>query len=413
MVGWRDGRVNFRMRRILLVVEPGVDGVFRHVEALSHFLWAKGFGVDLAYSDVRKSDRLFTLVDQVVANGGQVLNLRVGNSPGPGDVRAFLNLVRFVRRRRPDVIHAHSSKAGGLARAMALLRIPGVYFYTPHAYFGMSGKGGAKTWFFNQVERFLSRCGTSINLSDGEVAFAREQLGIAATRQVLIPNPVDTTIFRPVDPAARTRLKSELGLPGDAIILGSVGRLAFQKDPLTLYRAVAPVLQRDPRLHLYHLGQGELSDDCRALATELGIGHRIIRKDYLSNPACFYQTIDAMILTSRYEGLSFAVLEALACHLPVLLSDVPGNRDFFKLGLSHCWSAPMEQPLPFTKAIEAWLADRKAARPCNHRTVAETKFSQEACFGAIVHEYSAALAVRGNPFSSVVSAPVSGAVSQP
>ena len=401
------------MTRILLVVEPGVDGVFRHVEALSHFLWAKGFAVDLAYSDVRKSDRLFTLVDQVVAKGGQVLNLRVGNSPGAGDVRAFINLVRFVRRRRPDVIHAHSSKAGGLARGMALLRVPGVYFYTPHAYFGMSGKSGAKAWFFNKVERFLGRIGTSINLSDGEVAFAREQLGIAADRQVLIPNPVDTNIFRPVDPAARARLKSGLGLPGDAIILGAVGRLAFQKDPLTLYRAVAPVLKRDSRLHLYHLGQGELSDECRALAAELGIGHRIIRKDYLSNPACFYQTIDAMILTSRYEGLSFAVLEALACDLPVLLSDVPGNRDFFKLGLSHCWSAPMEQPLPFTKAIEAWLDDRKAARPCNHRSVAETRFSQEACFGAITREFATALTSRGNRLGTPALAPVSNVASRP
>ena len=104
------------MARILLVVEPGVDGVFRHVEALVHFLLPQGFEVDLAYSDVRKSDRLAVLVEHVLAKGGRVLNLRVGNSPGPGDLRAFLSLRRFVRERKPAVIHAHSSKAGGLAR---------------------------------------------------------------------------------------------------------------------------------------------------------------------------------------------------------------------------------------------------------------------------------------------------------
>ena len=386
------------MGRILLVVEPGVDGVFRHVEALVHFLLPQGFEVDLAYSDVRKSDRLAVLVEHVLAKGGRVLNLRVGNSPGPGDLRAFLALRGFVRERKPAVIHAHSSKAGGLARGLALLGVPAAYFYTPHAYYGMAGKGGVKPWFFNQVERFLGRFGTSINLSDGEVAFARETLGLAQERLRLIPNPVDTTVFRPVDSAARARLKSGLGLPPDALILGAVGRLAFQKDPLTLYRSVAPALQRDPRLHLYHLGKGELDAECRALAIELGIAHRIIRKDYLSSPACFYQTIDAMILTSRYEGLSFAVLEALAADLPVILSDVPGNRDFLHIGLSHCWSGALEQPVTFTKAIAAWLEDRKAARPCNHRATAENRFSQAACFGAIVREYQAAMGVHaGQP----------------
>ena len=196
------------MARILLVVEPGVDGVFRHVEALVHFLLPLGFEVDLAYSDVRKSDRLAVLVEHVLAKGGRVLNLRVGNSPGPGDLRAFLALRGFVRERKPAVIHAHSSKAGGLARGLALLGVPAAYFYTPHAYYGMAGKGGVKPWFFNQVERFLGRFGTSINLSDGEVAFARETLGLGQERLRLIPNPVDTTVFRPVDSAARARLKS-------------------------------------------------------------------------------------------------------------------------------------------------------------------------------------------------------------
>lgn len=377
------------MERVLLVVEPGVDGVFRHVEALSHFLLAKGFAVDLAYSDVRKSDRLMMLVEHIRAKGGSTLNLRVGNAPCFGDLRAFFGLLRFVRERKPDVIHAHSSKAGGLARGLAVLGVPGLFLYTPHAYYGMAGNRGLKAWFFNRVERWLGKIGTTINLSDGEVEFGRTVLGIEAQRQKLIPNPVDTSVFRPVDAEAKARLKSGLGLPGDAIIIGAVGRLAFQKDPQTLYRAVAPMLKRDSRLHLYHLGKGELEAECRALASELGIAHRIIRKDYLSSPACFYQTIDAMILTSRYEGLSFAVLEALAADLPVILSDVPGNRDFLKLGLSHCWSGMMENAESFTRAIEAWLDDRRISRPSNHRLVAEERFSQAVCFGAIAAEYKA------------------------
>ena len=57
----------------------------------------------------------------------------------------------------------------------------------------------------------------------------------------------------------------------------------------------------------------------------LGIKDRIIRRTYLSEPLSFYRAIDGLILTSRYEGLSFAVLEALACDLPVILTEAPGN----------------------------------------------------------------------------------------
>jgi glycosyltransferase involved in cell wall biosynthesis len=119
----------------------------------------------------------------------------------------------------------------------------------------------------------------------------------------------------------------------------------------------------------------------------LAITDRIIRRTYLSEPVSFYQVIDGMILTSRYEGLSFAVLEALACDVPVLLTEVPGNLDFLGMGLSHAWAAPREVPIEIARAIERWADDLSAPRAKNHRQIAENSFSQAACFGAIVSAY--------------------------
>lgn len=373
--------------QILLVTEPGVDGVFRHVEALASFLMERGHRVHLAYSDVRGSDRLTQLVAKVSAAGGGTVNLAVSNAPGTGDVGALLKLRRLVREARPDVIHAHSSKAGALARALVWLGVRQPVFYTPHAYYGLSGKGGMKSVVFNAVEAVLGRIGTTINLSEGERAFARDSLKISEGRLRLIANPVDCVRFRPADATRRKEIRATLGVPEDAILLGSVGRLAFQKDPLTLYRAFAKACQKKPELWLYHLGEGELSAECAALADQLGIRERIVRQTYLSEPLSFYQALDGMILTSRYEGLSFAVLEALACDLPVILSQVPGNNDFTEMGLSHCWSAGKEDADGFAEVIGQWAQDREMARPSNHRQVAEWRFSQEACFGAIVREY--------------------------
>lgn len=373
--------------QILLVTEPGVDGVFRHVEALASYLMAQGHQVHLAYSDVRGSDRLTQLVAKVAAAGGRTTNLAVSNAPGSGDLRALLKLRRLVKEARPDVIHAHSSKAGALARALVWLGVGQPVFYTPHAYYGLSGKGGLKARVFNAVETVLGRVGTTINLSEGERAFARDVLHISQKRLRLIPNPVDCLRFRPADAAKRKEIRAALVVPDDAILLGSVGRLAFQKDPLTLYHAFAKACQSWPELWLYHLGDGELSGECDALAGQLGIRSRIVRQTYLSEPLSFYQALDGMILTSRYEGLSFAVLEALACDLPVILSQVPGNNDFTEMGLSHCWSAAKEDVDGFAEVIGQWVMDREVARPSNHRQIAESRFSQEVCFGAIVREY--------------------------
>jgi glycosyltransferase involved in cell wall biosynthesis len=373
--------------QILLVTEPGVDGVFRHVEALASFLMERGHRIHLAYSDVRGSDRLTQLVAKVSAAGGKTVNLAVSNAPGPGDVAALLKLRRLVTEARPDVIHAHSSKAGALARALVCLGVRQPVFYTPHAYYGLSGKGGMKSRVFNAVETVLGRIGTTINLSEGERAFARDSLKIPQARLRLIANPVDCVRFRPADAAKRKEIRAALGVPEDAILLGSVGRLAFQKDPPTLYRAFAKACQKRPELWLYHLGEGELSAECAALADQLGIRSRIVRQTYLSEPLSFYQALDGMILTSRYEGLSFAVLEALACDLPVILSQVPGNNDFTAMGLSHCWSAGKEDVDGFAEVIGQWAQDCGLGRASNHREIAESRFSQEACFGAIVREY--------------------------
>ena len=94
---------------VLQVVEPGVDGVFRHVEGLTQFLSSRSLRVSLAYSDVRGSEGLRRLVREVEAHGGRTLNLEVGNKPGPRDVIAALKLRQLIREVRPDIIHAHSS----------------------------------------------------------------------------------------------------------------------------------------------------------------------------------------------------------------------------------------------------------------------------------------------------------------
>lgn len=378
---------------VLLVSEPGVDGVFRYVEALAHFLLGAGRGgssrnvrVHLAYSTVRGGPALDRLVERVRAGGGSTLDLRVGNAPGPADVAAFYRLRRLARAVRPDVIHAHSSKAGALARALAWTGVRARYFYTPHAYYRMHDDApGARGRVFQAVERVLARVSHTIHISPSEADYARRELRVPAARQSVVPNGVDCRTFHP--PADRVETlagRARLGLPDDDLpLLGTVARFSSQKDPVTLYRAVLLALERTPGWRFVHLGQGELEGEVDALlaAAPAAVRARVFRRSTLASPAEFYRVLDGFVLPSRYEGLSLAALEAAASGLPLLLSRCPGNVDLETYGLNRLRWCPPGDPAALAEQIAGWLDETRRGLvpdlpPCNHRDVALARFDQ-------------------------------------
>lgn len=375
--------------KVLIVVEPGIDGAFRHVEGLCRYLLGQGVTVHLAYSSQRGSDGLDELVRTIAANGGQTLDLRVGNAPKPNDVRAFRELRRFARSVCPDVIHAHSSKAGVLVRGMALSGIRARYFYTAHAYYGMGGTRSATRLAFDAIETVLGRVGSTINISPDEAEFARRTLRVPQRRISVIHNPVDTTIFRPPRGDERGSIRARFGIPDTALVLGSVGRLSFQKDPVTMHRAVAEVMADNPNLWFCRVGRGEMDAELDVLADDLGISPRMVSIAYLESPAEIYRAFDAFISTSRYEaGWPFVVLEAMASELPVIVTGARGTSDIGARGLSHCWMADTGDVGGFADAIRSWVDDTENRRPINHRSIVEDRFGVDALFGAVLRLYA-------------------------
>ncbi len=372
---------------ILLVAEPGTDGVFTHVEALGHFLVDRGYEVHLAYSDKRGGPQLIQFVRYIQESGGSCVNLSVSNAPHLHDIRGFYRLFKFAKAIRPDVIHSHSSKAGVLCRLLALLGFPANYIYTPHAYYGMA-RPGRLAGVYNGIESLFGGVGRTINVSEGERHFALTKLRLNPERCTTIPNSVDAEAFAPLPVDEKRALRRKLKIPEDAVILGSMGRLSFQKDPATLYRAFAQVLQGGTDIYLLHAGRGELRPEMEALGRSLQINDRLLYFEHFRNPAEFHSAVDAFILTSRYEGgWPMALLEALASDLPIIGSTGPGTADLAHTDLSHCWTAEPEDIDGFAKAIEGWLADRVSPRSSNHRTIALNRHNAERCFGNILSCY--------------------------
>ena len=360
---------------VLLVSEPGMDGVFHYVKNLAHYLLETGWRVHFAYSSLRGCPALFTLVDHIEANGGKTLDLRVGNAPRPADVRALTRLRVLARETQPEIIHAHSSKAGALVRVLALLGTRARFRYTPHAYYQMHLPMNAAKFFFNVVERTLGHVGKTINASGSEAEYARTTVGIAPDKLCVVTAGVDCVRFRPAQtPLEKQEARVHLGLPPDALLLGTVARYTDQKDPQTLYLALLDTLARHPALHFAHLGKGELSGvaDTMLADAPAGVRSRIHRIEASDTADAFYQALDAFTLPSRFEGLALSALEATATGLPLILTHCPGNSDLAEFGLDAIYWSEAGDPVSLATRIDEWVAS--AGRQNNHRATALARF---------------------------------------
>ncbi|HEY4989966.1 MAG TPA: VanZ family protein [Opitutaceae bacterium] len=359
---------------VLIVSEPGECGVFTYVEALCHYLIEQGVLVHMAYSDTRGSDRLIELVAHVEASGGRTVNLEVGSGVGVSDLRALWRLRRLAAGVRPDVVHCHSSKAGVLGRTLALLGVRSTYLYQPQGYYGMRPVRRRSDVSYELIEAFFGRIGTTIVVSEGERLYARDRLRLPESRLEYIANGVETGRFVPASAEERRAFREAFGIPQEAIVLGAISRMSAQKDPQTLYRAFARSAAENADLHLFHVGSGELEAEVEVLIQEFGIGPRVTRLKYLSDPRGFYKSVDGFILTSTYEGLSIASLEAMASNLPLLLSRAPGNIDLLGLPLSHVWGAPPGDVAEFARIMGLWRSAHLDRTPPNHRAMALERF---------------------------------------
>ena len=204
-------------------------------------------------------------------------------------------------------------------------------------------------------------------------------------RQLIIPNGIDCERFRPATDETRAKIRQRFGLPRDALVLGTVARYCYQKDPLNLHKAVRLALKRHSRLWFLHVGKGQpLWGEVNAL----GEHERILRVEAIEPIESFYKALDGFVLASRYEGLSLSVLEALATNLPLILTRVAGNVDLDRIGLDNLYWAPPNDTLSLASAICTWASSHSLR--ANHREIACKLFRDDMIHSRILKEYQIA-----------------------
>lgn len=250
------------------------------------------------------------------------------------DWRALWRLRALFRTHAFDVIHTHSSKTGILGRLAGRLAGVPLVVHTVHGYAFPAARQRRERLFYLALEWYGARwCDAMIVLKEEDRNLAQQRLGVPADRLILLPNGVDTERFRPRPATERHRLRETLlNLSADTVAIGMVGRLWRQKNPACFVEAAARVV-RDTRaqVRFFLIGDGELRASLEQHIAALCLGEQIRILGWREDMPELLPALDIFALPSRWEGLSLAILEALACGLPVVVSDIPGNRDLVEV----------------------------------------------------------------------------------
>ncbi len=298
------------------------------------------------------------------------MGLRPGNDWG-----LPLRLARLFRSTRSDIVHTRNAESFFYAAIGARLAGVPVLIHSEH------GRTFADRRLRLHAQRLLS------GLADGMFAVSaelREQLirhiGLRRERIDVLYNGVDTARFTTVD---RRSARLQLDLPGEAYVVGSIGRLVAVKNYPLLLRAFAA--QSDPNAYLVLAGDGPEHAALSALSEQLGIAARVRLLGHRDDIPAILGALDVFVLCSRSEGMSNTLLEAMAAGLPAIATGVGGNPEILRDGVDGRLVADDDQP-----GLAAALRDLGSA-PDMRREMGEQarqRVLQEFSMQAMVRRYA-------------------------
>jgi glycosyltransferase involved in cell wall biosynthesis len=244
-----------------------------------------------------------------------------------------LRVIRHLQRERAalhaDVLHTHNAVAN---------------------YYGVLGALGSRARVVNTRHGMGSTSATALKerlfrwslVRTAAVAAVSEHARAHFVASGIVPqrlahtvrNGIQVNAFTPAAAATRAAARARLGLPDGAYVVGTVGRLNWAKDHALLVDAFARLRGIGPGARLVLVGEGELRRDLEARILRAGLSEAVLLTGDRSDVAALLPAFDVFAMTSATEGYSIALLEAAAAGLPVVASDVGGNREIVQHGVT-------------------------------------------------------------------------------
>jgi glycosyltransferase involved in cell wall biosynthesis len=358
---------SYRVARVITRLNIGGPSI--QAIGLSRDLRSSGFETCLIHGHLAEGEGDMTTLLPL----GDTESLYLGELVRPisplHDLRALWRIYRAFRRWRPDIVHTHQAKAGSLGRlaALAYNRTRGsarrarlIHTYHGHVFEGYFGSPSTKV--FLAIERWLGKRTDAVIAISPQVANdIVKTYGIASEAQLkLVPLGFNLDRLLAVSAADRERARASFQIPGDAIVVTTVGRLTAIKQHTLFLDMADRLAKRSDRFLFLIAGDGELRPALQARADQLGLGARVRFLGWRGDLETLYGTTDVFVLTSRNEGTPVALIEAMAAGVASVSTDVGGVRDVVttpRLGAL----VPFGDPAALADAV-AGLADAPGRR---------------------------------------------------
>lgn len=289
----------------------------------------RGWTVHAAARNVTGNTRCVSEFDAVhdISWSRQPLNV--------ANIRAANEIRSLVKQEEYDLVHVHTPVASFVTRFALRRSVATRLVYTAHGFHFYVGGNVAKNAIYRSLERLAGRW------TDALVVINSEDL-LAAKKYEIVPQPkvhaikgigidIENVTASAQQGPGRAQLRRSLGLPDSAVVFIVVAEFIPRKRHSDVIKAFAS-LNLDPPARLILVGKGPLTNEIRALSTELGVGDRVEFLGYRRDVPSLISASDVLLLVSEQEGLPRSIMEAMALRVPVIGSTIRGVTDLLDKG---------------------------------------------------------------------------------
>lgn len=279
------------------------------------------------------------------------------NHPYVSFYRSYRNLYKILSHQPIDIIHSHSEYTDITALMLKISGVAPIILRTVHY-------GYHEEWARKPLRRALLTNFLYPLLFDVEIGINQANTDRLNNRWIArllnqealkIYNAIPLERFENLQIDKNVK-KSSLGIPLDAIVIGSVGRLTEQKGYCYLLDAAPAILQDYPNAYFLIVGDGHLKQALIEQANTLGILSRVIFTGARTDVVELLYCMDLFVSSSLWEGLPTVILEAMACRLPVVATNIPGTNELVQDGING-WLAPAKDSRTLSKIVIQALRD--------------------------------------------------------
>ena len=320
MMGYLEMKKN-KIR--ILHVAQAAGGVDRYIRMLLKYLDKEKFENILVCSQDFHEKDYRGLVDSFE-------QIEMTRAIGGNDLKVIKEVRALIRKYNPDIVYAHSSKAGAIAR-VADIGLKNRCVYNPHGWAFNMRCSAKKKAMYTAIEKVAAPfCDKIICISDSEKKSALNKKICREDKLQVIFNGVDIEAYENgVHGAVKRR---DLRIPEDAFVVGMVGRMSPQKAPDVFVKMAKKVKEKVPNAHFIIVGNGNQEAEIRKYAEDNGFADNLHITGWVDNPMSYVELFDVACLLSRWEGFGLALPEYMMAGKPIVASRVDAIPNIIRDG---------------------------------------------------------------------------------